>query len=419
MKKVFSVVLITLSFYGIGFAQSPMGLNLPLGMPSHTVTGPSASMAGSGSAVIDEYFGTSLNPGNIAIGNRAAFSGLVSYERTGIKDNSESSSASGYSPRLLSLILPLGTVGNIGFSTQRQYDANLNFYSKTDPVFPSDGDEFNYIKNIELKNTGGLTAWQAGWGYRLKNQLSFGLMYERLFFNSESRTVFESTLNYHDGITFQNSMNETVVTSFTGDGFGFGMQIPVHKKATAGVSAKYVLYSDKNGSSTREYQRSDTSAPQEKSREKFSIHLPPSINAGLSYTPNSKWLFAVDGRCTMWEHYYHELENTKHLRNTYGVSAGTRFVPATSRFSSKYWEKIHYRAGFSYNQLAIDKSQEYLMTLGTGLPIPNDGGLIDIIFGYGHRSADRYSDYSENVIKFELGINGGRSWFQKTASTNY
>ena len=416
MKKA---VLAVLSLCAAAFAQSLIGLNLPLGMPANSVAGPASSMAGSGTAIIDEYHGTALNPANVAIGGRAAFSGLVSFDHLEIRDNSGDASVSGYSPKLLSLILPLGGSGNIGFSMQRQYDANLNFF--TTRILE---DDLNYKSaTIQLQNVGGLTAWQAGWGYRFKNNMSFGLMYQRLFFNSESRNVYGSTFRYGNGLSFQSSMEETIITSFASNGMRFGLQMPVHEKVTAGVAAEYVFYSDKSGLSKREYlhvegRQIDTLAPLS-GEGKFSVHLPPSINAGLSYKPNNQWLLAIDGHCTMWERYYNSLDRANKFRTTYGVSLGSSFIPSTNRMSAKYWEIVHYRAGLRYSQLALDGAQEYMMSFGTGLPIPNDGGLIDIIFGYGRRTADRYKGYSENVTKFELGINGGRNWFQKTTARNH
>jgi len=400
-------------------AQSLLSAHFPLGMPNHAVSGPSASMAGSGTAVVDEYLGATLNPANMAIGSRAAFSALVSHDKVEIKDNYGSSSVSGYSPKLLSLILPLGNSSNISFAMQKQYDANLNFF--TTNTFTLETPPTPTIKNtIELQNRGGLTSWQAGWGYRFKNRLSVGVIYERLFFNSESRNSFQSDLTYHDGITFGSSIRETEKTSFSSNGVRFGTQIPVHEKVTAGVSAQYAFHA-KTGSMTREYQHSDDNMPQEEPKRKFNVHLPPSVNAGLCYEPNNKWIFALDLQSTIWNRYDNTLEIPDDLRTTYGVSFGTSFTPATNRLSAKYWETINYRAGLRYSQLPLEETQEYMGTLGTGLPIPNDGGLIDIIFGYGRRKSGKYSGYGyrENVTKFELGINGGRSWFQKPAARNY
>jgi len=420
MKKNGLVSLVILSLCTAGFAQSPLGVHLPLGMPAMAVNGPAAAMAGSGTAVIDEFLGSTLNPANMAIGSRAAFSALVSYNNLTIKDDYGSSNVSGYSPKLLSLILPLGTSSNISFAMQKQYDANLNFF--TTNTLENASELATVTSTIELQNRGGLTSWQAGWGYRFNNRVSFGLIYERLFFNKESYNSFQSSLEYPDDITFTGnstfSIRETSTSSFSSNSVRFGMQIPVHEKVTAGMSAQYVLYA-KTGSLTREYQHSDDPAPHYESKRKFNVHLPPSISAGLSYEPNNKWLIAFDLHSTIWDRYDHGIEIPEDLRTTYSMALGASFIPSANRQGAEYWETIRYRAGVRYSQLPLKESQEFMATLGTGLPIPNDGGLIDIIFGFGRRNSSKYSGYREYVTKFELGINGGRSWFQRPAARNY
>ena len=415
MKKMVSVSLVILSLCAAGSALSPLGVHYPLGMPTNAVSGPSASMAGSGTAVIDEYNGASLNPANMAIGSRAAFSALVSYDRTGIKEGSKSGSVSGYSPKLLSLILPLGASSNISFAMQKQYDANLNVRDTKD----TSSAVADITHAIERQNRGGLTSWQAGWGYRFNNRMSVGVVYERLFFNSESRFTLESSSIYLNGDKSTGSYSEIENSSFSSNGVRFGFQIPVHEKVTAGMSAQYVFYADKTGSADLEY-RHDNDKPYEQSNEKFSVHLPPSISAGLSYELNDKWLFALDLHSTIWSYYDNEnwTKIPDDLRTTFGLAFGTSFIPAANKLGGEYWETIRYRAGVRYSQLPLKESQEYVATIGTGLPIPNDGGLVDIIFGFGMRSG-KYSDYKEYLTKFELGINGGRNWFQKTATRNY
>jgi len=392
-------------------AQSPLGLHYPFGMPDLAVTGAAAAMGGSGTAVAEEHLGTSLNPANMAIGGRSAYSATVSLDMVNIRDDGKSSTVSGYAPKLLSLILPIGAAGNIGFAMQTRYNANINYYMTTDITTDIDKTEGKYKANtIDLQNTGGLTSWQAGWGYRFKNGLSFGLIYERLFFNEEASSTFESVFRYkyENGGTDtykEASLSRTETTSFSSDGIRFGTQIPVHEKVTAGIAAEYV-FSNSNGKTSQ------------LDESEFSLSLPPSINIGLAYKPDERWLVAADAQSTLWQLYDNEFDELFgdeeiNIPQTFGVSAGGRFVPAANRLSAKYWEKIHYSAGLRYCQLPLKNSHEYALSAGTGLPIPNGGGLIDIVFELGQRIDRRYSKYSENTVKFMLGINGGRNWFQK------
>jgi len=403
-----------LFFCAAAGAQSPIGLQYPFGLPDLAVTGAAAAMGGSGTAVAEEHLGTSLNPANAAIGGRSAYSAMVSFDFVTVNDDGGSSKVSGYAPKLLSLILPLGAAGNIGFAMQTRYNANINIQI-TDVL--QDNEDAYKANTIKFQNAGGLTSWQAGWGYRFKNGLSFGVIYERSFFNEKSSSAFESVFSYEGAEPYTASKSETKTTAFSSDGVRFGTQIPINDNVAAGIAAEYIFRSD-DGKFSREYEAN----PPETSE--FSLRLPPSINVGLSYRPDERWLIAADVRSTLWERYYSGfvLADTSMLRSTYGVSLGGRFVPTANRLSAKYWEKIHYNAGVRYNTLPLTKSreyaQEYALAVGAGLPIPNDGGLIDLVFEFGSRNDTRYSNYSENTVKFMLGINGGRNWFQK-GTRNY
>jgi len=402
-------------------AYSPLGLRYPLGLPDHAVTGAAAAMGGSGAAVADENWGLSLNPANAAIGSRSMFAALVAFNSVTIKEGSNTSTVSGYAPKLLSLIIPIGKAGNLGFAMQQRYDANLNFY--TTEVLQDNLAGYKSA-TIEHSRSGGLTAWQAGWAFRFKNGLSLGLAYERLYFNRDYRDHFESIFRYDDDegrqAQYRASAIETVTSNFVSDGIRFGVQVPVHEKVTLAAAAEYIMPGSDNGNLTREYIRREgaSSAIIEPLRTgKFSVDLPPAINIGAAYAASEHWLFAADAHCTLWEVYENSFEAMEPER-VYGMSAGARFIPTANKLSAAYWEIISYSAGFRYTSLpgTTAGSHEYAATLGVGLPIANDGGTVDIAIDIGQRTDARYSGYSENFVKFQLGINGGRNWFQQDAS---
>jgi len=419
MKKAVCAILFLCAAAG---AQSPLSLRYPLGMPDLAVAGVAASLAGSGTAVVDEYLGTSLNPANAAIGNRSTFSALVSFDMTNVSDDAGSSTVSGYMPKLLSLIIPIGRAGNLAFSMQKRSDANLNFF--TTEVL-QDGVEGYKSATIELHRRGGLTSWQGGWAFRFKNGLSLGLIYERLYYNMDSRDAFESTFSYkleEASPSFTESAYEDVASNFASDGIRFGMQVPVHEKVTLGAAAEYIIPGSGNGLRTREYY----AATVDKSERSYDVDLPPSINIGASYKPDDRWLLAADANAVLWERYENDdpSAGARVAQRTYGISAGAYFIPAANVLSSAYWEKIRYSAGLRYATLPHDGSadggaHEYSFSIGAGLPIPNESGVVDIVVDLGRRTDARFAGYAENIVKFQLGINGGRNWFQKEKARNY
>ena len=416
MKKY---VLAVFLLCGASYASSPLSLQYPLGMPVQAVTGGAAAMGGSGTAVAEEYMGVALNPANGAIGARAAFTALVAYNSTTVVDNGNSGRLTNYEPQLLSLILPVGNVGNISFAMQRRYDVNLNFFTTTEDL----RDNLRETTTIELHRQGGLTAWQAGWAYRFGNGIGFGFQYERLFFKNDARNIHEAEFRYDLGtgaVTHRSSLVETINTSHSSDGIRFGMQIPVHEKVTLGAAAEYILPGKDNALTKRDYRRSDALSAPVISSSTYSVSLPPSISIGAAYRLDERWLFAADAFSVLWQRYENPHE-TYYVRQTGGISAGARFIPAAGRLVATYPEKMHYSAGLRYSTLPYGGggTHDFGITLGLGLPIQGDGGQIDVAFGFGRRTDARYEGYSENTVMFQLGINGGRNWFQKDAASSY
>jgi hypothetical protein len=413
MKKTLFTALIFFAALRAG-AESPLGLAYPLGVPELAVSGASAALGGGGTAVVDEYMGAGLNPANMAVGGRSVFSTLISYDITTIIDNDSSASVSGYMPKMLSLIIPVGRAGNLGFAMQKRYDANLNFYTRDAQTVKTPYDTTIRTTAIEVRRKGGLSAWQAGWAYRFGNGVSLGLIYERLFFNRDSRDIFESEISYKlsSGPTsYADSTHNDVTAEFASNSLRFGAQIPVHEKVTLGFAGEYPLPGQNNGT-----------ANVNGSQSKISVTPPPAMSIGAAYNMDANWLFAADAHTTLWEFYENGFE-PRVVDRCFGISLGARYIPAANALSSKYWEKVHYSAGFRYatlpNDKTFDRAREYALSVGAGLPIPRDGGMVDIVVSFGNRSDPKYSGYEEGVVKLQLGLNGGRNWFQKDASKEY
>jgi len=422
MKRTLVIALIFCAALRIG-AQSPLGLTYPLGVPDLAVSGASAAMGSAGTAAVEQYMGAGLNPANAAVGNRSVFSALISYDIVNVYDDGALSNVSGYMPKLLSLIIPIGRAGNLNFSMQKRYDSNLNFYTKEEQL---DGITTHTYSN-EIRRTGGLSSWQAGWAYRFRNGFGLGLIYERLFFNLDSRGISESTLSMGDEITHKTTFSDSVIAEFASNGLRFGVQIPVNEMVTIGLAAEYLFPGDGNGKETRGSYLSDDKESAEGYNKSISVTLPPSMSIGVAYRPDDHWLVVADARSVMWDYYEKSYEDRpdKDVKpeTEFGISAGARYIPGANMLSSKYWEKVHYGAGLRYatlpNNRNYDRAHEYGFSVGAGLPIPRDGGMVDIVIGYGKRSDPKYGKYEENIVKLQLGLNGGRNWFQRDTSKDY
>ncbi|HEX7511154.1 MAG TPA: hypothetical protein VF335_07640, partial [Chitinivibrionales bacterium] len=131
---------------------------------------------------------------------------------------------------------------------------------------------------------------------------------------------------------------------------------------------------------------------------------------GLSYAISSEWLAAADLSSTFWDRYYSNGFLASARTNALSVSAGAQYVPVSTLMAPRYWETIHYSAGFRYTQLPANLSSEYAFSLGTGLPIARGRGLLTLGLEAGRRNVGSYSEISENFVHFAVGINGSRKW---------
>ena len=122
------------------------------------------------------------------------------------------------------------------------------------------------------------------------------------------------------------------------------------------------------------------------------MRLPPSLTAGASYMLNKAWLAAADLGATLWDSYYsHGLLADSRDNAAISFSAGIQYFPIPAIMNPKYLETIRYGAGFRYEQLAADKSSEYAVSIGTGLPIARQGGLLTFGLELGRRTNGNYS----------------------------
>jgi long-chain fatty acid transport protein len=381
-------------------AQSILGTLYPTGIPVSPATGLSLGLGNSGTGLENNYLGMSKNPANLSIINEAIFSTTASINYLNLYDDGKSADNLTFTPRMLSFAFPLGGYGSLGISLdQRSLTSN-----KFDITLSNGGYRLGSIRK------GGTTSWQIGYGISIKKYARIGLSYERLFFNDENVTlkmrpnVFSETNSISDSTTFR----------YSGNGIRGGIIVPL-KDLYLGMSGEYVFI---NKSSLKRIVTGTTNDTLAQNKTRFDFKLPPSLNFGASYIFNPQWLVAADFGVTMWDRFYSDLPTVSKLDNAINFSAGTQFIPAPTLLSPKYYETIQYRVGFRYAQLPVKSSGEIAANIGFGLPLQLGSSIFDLNFEAGQRWDKRIKNYSERFFGIQLGINGGRKWYQPT-DTNY
>jgi hypothetical protein len=128
---------------------------------------------------------------------------------------------------------------------------------------------------------------------------------------------------------------------------------------------------------------------------------------------------AADAGLTLWDQYYpRDALLSGPLRDkALALSAGGQFTAGPELLTPKYWETIQWRLGGRYTQMPTTSAYEWGLTLGTGLPLPSGGGLLDLVLEYGQRRDGDFSRYREDLYRVAIGVNGGRKWTRSAQGT--
>jgi long-subunit fatty acid transport protein len=260
--------------------------------------------------------------------------------------------------------------------------------------------------------------------------LRAGISYERLYFKNNK-------LNYiKDSDTHVDTLVDSTNIKLSSNAFSAGLMYTINNTLTLGISGKYYAkgtarvknylwgvdrYIDTTITKTTDGTYDTSIVPKEKTivtKSSCKVSLPPLLSLGVSYKLSPEWLVAADVDITFWDKYSSDIpmhyENESGLSNAANFSIGTQYIPAPNLLTPKYYEIIQYRGGFRFTRLPGSEAYETALTLGTGLPLKQGGGIFDLFIEVGRRWDKRFSGLSENFFGINIGLNGGQKWFQTT-----
>jgi hypothetical protein len=255
-------------------------------------------------------------------------------------------------------------------------------------------------------------SWQVGWGYSILHLVNIGLSYERFYLDAEQTRL--STI-YFSGV--ETDSRDSMKVEGSGNGIRAGVLVPVGKVKLA-VSGEY-CFTGHAESFTGVYPSGSTvPAANTYTTDTFSLQLPPSLLLGISYDVSPEWLIASDVSLGFWQlSKFSGMLAQPGAATTTGISLGAQFIPAPNLLTPKYWETIRYRAGLRFTQLPGKDSYEYMLSLGTGLPLGKGFGILDIGLEIGRRESGLFKDYSEDIVRIGIGFNGGHKWANPAKGT--
>jgi hypothetical protein len=426
--KITFILCLLLSVLPVSSQVSILGLEYPLGMPKISGTGSSLSLGGCATAINNDFFGFNKNPANLGVMNRAVFSGLLSLKLLSINDDYSNSQHALFEPSSFQFSFPAAKYGSIG--------VGFNQLSKTNLIFRKDSTFYDSLKNKSVRLTlgkvidGGAAEWQIGYGITPLKNLRAGISYERLYFKNNK-------LNYiKDSDTHVDTLVDSTNIKLSSNAFSAGLMYTINNTLTLGISGKYYAkgtarvknylwgvdrYIDTTITKTTDGTYDTSIVPKEKTivtKSSCKVSLPPLLSLGVSYKLSPEWLVAADVDITFWDKYSSDIpmhyENESGLSNAANFSIGTQYIPAPNLLTPKYYEIIQYRGGFRFTRLPGSEAYETALTLGTGLPLKQGGGIFDLFIEVGRRWDKRFSGLSENFFGINIGLNGGQKWFQTT-----
>jgi hypothetical protein len=134
--------------------------------------------------------------------------------------------------------------------------------------------------------------------------------------------------------------------------------------------------------------------------------LPWSAQVGAAFRPAPRHTLAADFAWEAWDQ-----EDTGAVNPAFKVAAGYEFQGNGTTYES-YYTKMAFRGGLGFERLYLDETNQYYVTLGTGLPLGRRGNMLDIALKYGHRGDVENNLWTEDFFKVSATLTGVSVWGQ-------
>jgi len=276
--------------------------------------------------------------------------------------------------------------------------------------------------NYYYEGDGGLNQYYLGAGFRLHENFSVGanliylagkLQRSRLLnfpdsvviLNTRVKNTFHiSDFSYSIGVQFHKKYNKNTTLTIGGVA-GNGNRLKATQERLSetlfgGINNNYEVFKD-----TIEYVTDI----------KGHMTLPLFIAGGFTYEKTDKLTLGADFNYGFWEN-FRLFDQSDSLKNSFRFNAGAEFIPDNSSIS-KYWQKLRYRAGFSYNQTYLNLKNTMISDLGfafgIGLPLRRQAATLNFGAEIGSRGTTKNNLIQENYFRFHFGVSITERWFIK------
>lgn len=415
-NRYIAIIVLLFVVIGLSKAQSPYTM-FGVGYLEDCSLGINAGMGGVGYAVNNKMQINPKNPASYAAMDSLTFLFDIgmSVETDWVREGSlkETKTTANFDYAVAQF--PIGkhfaaSFGIVPFSkVDYEYGRNINF-----------GEYSNY-------GEGGIHQVYVGLAAKLYKNLYLGVNASYLFGNvTHSTSVIPSSAYNVVAMIAQSKMH---ITDYKID-FGVRYTQAINDKHSLTIGAVYSprkkmlgkryndLYQLETSGETSLTVQSDTTSLKDINE------MAETYGVGLGYNWGDKLILGVDfayqpwsqvSFLPVWKTTYTEETLKGNFNDRYRVSVGAEYKNAL--YSTKYYDRIRYRAGLyyekSYVRVENNSLSEIGASIGLGLPIMRDKSLVNLSAQYFHRKLTPQSKVVENGVIFSIGISFNEFWFFK------
>ena len=278
--------------------------------------------------------------------------------------------------------------------------------------------EASNIQSANYSGDGGISKIYFGSAYRISDELSIGLNASYLFGSLNRR----KELVYQDATFFNSRSNSkislkgyiyelgAIFKKLLNDNEEYSIGLSAYNSTSISANKTELLESFRYVGVTELVKDTFVNMTQY-----GKIFLPRSINVGVSYMKDKKWLLLANYNIQNWSN-YKIFDEEGGLENSQNFSSGIEYTPDYNSFTD-YYKTISYRFGISYKVHPLKfndyQLEEKSLSFGFGLPYKKSATKYDVYCVLGTRGSTNKNLIEENFFRIGLAISYYDTWFRK------
>ena len=294
---------------------------------------------------------------------------------------------------------------------------NVGYNITTTPTIDSIG-----TVNNQYQGSGGINSAYLGIAYSPCRNLSFGINISYLFgdLTNTQNVLYPPNINAFNSQVTENTDIRSLYLNY---GLMYSFRLTRSWYVTIGATA--ALASNLNATYSLLSVSEVGTTPQtnidtiQDSSVKGKIRLPLMYGVGITLKKGDKWTFTFDYDVQNWSQYSF-FGQSQNLADSKQMGLGIQYIP--KRNFGTFFQRVHYRAGFTYNQTYLDINNTQLndmaLTFGIGMPVGGNNvmmrtSMINLGFQIGQMGTTSNNLLQEDYIKIMLGFTFDDRWFVK------